>query len=303
MISHAIISLIVLCYTAITLGILTNGILLVIFVRMKQLRSLPANKLICSLLFSDLLIETSFALTIPITAESVAQKIAFLLRVVAMTLTVLNLCTIWMDRLVALKLTFSHHRIIDNRTVMKILALSWSIGVALAVASVVMFSFQMETAAYEKWRYLTSIMTFVGFFVLIAANGIILREARMHARNIKRQSTYRRRAPFASPLKSTYMCVSMVTAFLLFWLPHLTANVNILVHGKALEDQWFTLFCALMILCNTVLHPCLYVMLNRETRKFISQKWRRSRSNHATKRSLEAQRSVSSIITISMRPI
>lgn len=316
MVTTTIISLTTFCYLTIGIGILTNGSLLVFFVRSKRLRSLPANKLICSLLFSDFLIEISFAVTIPITDASTAHKVAFLLRVVAMTLTLLNLCTIWIERLVALKMTFSHHRIIDNKTVTKTLIACWGIGCSLAVASTVMFCFQMELTTYKKWRYVTSIMTVVGFCVLIAANAIILCEARNHAKKIRKQSLRNRQSrTLAWQLKSTYLCTSMVTAFLIFWLPYLIANVGVLLHGVTFTQRWFSLFSALMILCNTVAHPCLYVLLNRETRKFLSRRWQRSRTNQATKRSLEGQRSleihrklegqksVSSIVTISMRPI
>ena len=298
------ITLATICYIQIFLGVITNGSLLVIFIRSKRLRSIPSNKLICSLLFSDLLIELGFAFTIPITAESLAQKIAFLLSAVAMTLTVLNLCSIWIDRIVTLKMSFRHHRIINNKRVAKILIATWSVGITLAITSIVMFSCRMDTTAYQKWRYVSSIMTFVGFFVLMIANAIIFCEARKQACKINRTTTRLRRNFLTLQLKSTYMCISMVTAFLVFWLPYLIENLRVLVHGKNnCKGTWFHLFCASMTICNTVINPCLYVLLNRDTRKFIIQRWRRSRSKNVIKRPVESQKSLTSVVTISMRQI
>ena len=292
-----------ICYVTIIIGVATNGSLLIVFIRSKRLRSVPSNKLICSLLLSDLLIEIGIAATIPITAESLTKKVAFLLPVVSMTITVLNLCSIWVDRIITLKLTFTHHVNIDNKLVNKILIATWTIGVILATASVVMLSLQMTTEVYDKWRYVTSIMTAVGFLVLIIANTIIFREARMQSRKINRQNTRLRRNYQTLQLKSTYLCISMVTAFLIFWLPYLIQNVGVLLHGTAFISQWYSIFSALMITCNTVIHPCIYILLNKETRKFIVRRWRRSRSKQFTKKPVESQKSLSSVYTISMRRI
>ena len=306
MASVEVICLASICYVLIFFGLVTNGSLLVVFVRSKRLRSTPSNKLICSLLFSDVLIELGTAVTIPIAEESLARKIAFLLRMVSMTITVLNLCSIWIDRIVTLKMTYMHHAIIDNKTVTKILVVIWSSGLTLVISSAVMFSFQMDSTAYRKWRYVTSVLTIVGFFVLIVGNTIIFREARMQSCKINRQNMRLRRKFITLQLKSTYLCIFMVTAFLIFWFPYLVDNAGQLVHGEAFRKEWFSLFCALMIICNTVIHPCLYILLNRETRKLIVRRWRRSRSKRLgskSKKPIEYQKSVSSVFTISMRKI
>ena len=308
--STEVICLTILCYIVIIFGVTVNGGLLIVFVRSKRLRSTPSNKLICSLLFSDLLIELGTAATIPIKAESLTQKVTFLLRVVSMTITILNLCSIWIDRIVTLKLTFKHHVIIDSKTVNKILAITWCFGLTLVLISVVMFSFQMDTAAYKKWRYVTCTATFIGFLILIVANAIIYHEARIQSCKINRQSyTINRpaarlgRSFLALQLKSTYLCIFMVTSFLVFWLPYLVKNIGLLVDEGSFRQQWLPLFCAFMIICNTIIHPCLYILLNRETRKLILRRWRRSRSKRFNRKSADSQRSQSSIFTISMRAI
>ena len=307
MTSVEIICLTVICYVLIFFGVATNGSLLVVFMRSKRLRSAPSNKLICSLLLSDVLIELGIAVTIPITEESLTRKIAFLLRMVSKTITVLNLCSIWVDRIVTLKLSFMHHVLIDNKIVTKALIVIWGSGLALVASSAVMFSFQMDSTAYRKWRYVTSVFTIVGFVVLIVGNVIIFREARMQFCKINRQNMRLRRKFLTLQMKSTYVCIFMVTAFLIFWFPYLVENAGQLVHGEAFRKQWFSLFCALMIICNTVIHPCLYILLNRETRKLILRRWRRSRSSRLgskSKKPVKSQKSLSSsVFTISMREI
>ena len=287
-------------YLALSIGLSINGILIIIFARSNQLRALPSNKLICSLLLSDFLIEVSFMATISLRATSgVLQRIAYALKVLAMTLTVLNLCLIWLDRLIAVKLTFRHHRIIDSKTVIKMIAASWCIGLSLAVISLAFFSIQAETA-YIKSRYVSSVITPAGFLVLVVANIVIFREARIQACKIKRQSTRPNRSYHMLRLKSAYLCAAMVTAFLIFWLPHVIDNIWTLAYGTTFGGNWFKGFSAFMIICNTLAHPCLYILLNRDLRKMLMRRWRNSLRRLTMKRMLEAERVRTSVVTLSM---
>ena len=288
------------CYVALSMGLSINGILIIIFARSNQLRALPSNKLICSLLLSDFLIEVSFMATISLQpASGVLQRIAYVLKVLAMTLTVLNLCLIWLDRLIAVKLTFRHHRIIDSKTVIKMIAASWGIGLSLAVISLVIFSIQEETA-YLKSLYVSSIITPAGFLILVAANIVIFREARIQASKIKRQSRRQNRGYHMLRLKSAYLCAAMVTAFLIFWLPHVIDNIWTLAYGTTFGGNWFKGFSAFMIICNTLAHPCLYILLNRDLRKMLIRRWRNSLRRLTIKRMLEAERVRTPVVTLSM---
>lgn len=288
------------CYVALSIGISVNGILIIVFARSNHLRTSPSNKLICSLLLSDFLIEVSFMATTSFgTASGVLQRIAYVVTVMAMTLTVLNLCLIWVDRLIAVKLTFRHHRIIDNKTVIKMIAASWGTGLSLAAISLVIFTVKEKTA-YTKSRYVSSVITLAGFLILMVANIVIFREARIQACKIKRQSARRNRGYHVLRLKSAYLCAAMVTAFLIFWLPYVIDNIWTLTYGTTFAGNWFNAFSAFMIICNTLAHPCLYILLNRDLRKMLMRRWRKSLRRLTIRKMLEADRLNTPVVTQSM---
>ena len=299
-------ALLILCYITLSVGMAINGLFLVVFARSKRLFRHPTNKLIFSLLISDLLIEAGFAVTISIHCETVAHKVAYVLKVFAMTVTVLNLCMIWIDRLITIKMSFSRRRMISNSTVIRLLIISWSVGVLLAVTSLVMFLAKVEKYVFVKWRYVLSVMTFLGFLVLTIANIIIFCVARGQAHKIRRQATRRPRGHHSWQLKSTYLCTIMVTTFLVAWLPYLIENINVLLNGAnktSHPKDWYKLFGALMISCNTLAHPCLYILLNRDTRTLLARRLRNSIRKMTVTRSMESKKSGSSVVIISMRTV
>ena len=262
-------------YVILSLGMAINGALILVFMKSRRVRSIPGNKLILSLLLSDFLIEIGFAATATLQhAPELTKIIVYSVHVLAMTLTVLNLCMIWIDRVIEIKLSFRYSRLMNNTAISTMLCVAWITGIAFACLSIGIFFIQRSTA-YTKSMYVISTITIAGFLVLGIANLIIFREVRAQIIKIKLQQMRHCKGILMLHFRSAYMCALMVTAFLIFWLPHVVENVRVLLNVEW-NHTWFSSFADLMISSNTLVNPCLYIALKKDLRKLLKRRWKKS---------------------------
>ena len=106
-----------------------------------------------------------------------------------------------------------------------------------------------------------------------AARNISMSFHRMRARRKSNPGVTKRNLDMA------HMCIFVVIAFILCWLPLATYRLRYLLGMKAIA--WFRRLALFLATGNSMVNPCIYLLKQKSLRKFIKRIWRKSPENCA----------------------
>lgn len=167
-----------------------------------------------------------------------------------------------LDRLAAIKYPYFYQRV-TTRWIAAIIGVSWLPGVVFVVILLSINAHQVVMV------WMSTILIAVAMVILVCSNTTIWMIVRKHIRAVQRNCR-----PSVSDInddkakvKATFVCLSIVATFVLFWLPHLVHNLIYLT--SVLPYGVFTRSLGSMILLNAMIDPCLYVVFRKDVKKEI----------------------------------
>lgn len=176
-----------------------------------------------------------------------------------------------LDRLIAIKFPYLYQRL-TTRRVLIIIGSSWIPGIVFTATVIMTKPGQIPVTT------MSTILIFVAMLILVSSNIMIWFIVKRHKKTVQRECTpaHAKISAEKRKLKSTYVCMSIVTTFLLLWLPFLVHNVLLLTQGDV--DKAFQRGTETVVLVNTVIDPWLFIIFRRdvkdEIRSLRNRYWR-----------------------------
>eukprot|EP00112_Aurelia_sp_Birch-Aquarium-sp1_P008264 Seg1905.6 transcript_id=Seg1905.6/GoldUCD/mRNA.D3Y31 product="Dopamine D2-like receptor" protein_id=Seg1905.6/GoldUCD/D3Y31 len=106
-----------------------------------------------------------------------------------------------------------------------------------------------------------------------AARNISMSFHRMRARRKSNPGVTKRNIDMA------HMCIFVVIAFILCWLPLVTYRLRYLLGMEAIT--WFRRLALFLATGNSMVNPCIYLLKQKSLRKYIKRIWRKPSENPA----------------------
>ena len=174
------------------------------------------------------------------------------------------------DRLFAINFPFRHNDV-RKKHVFMILLCSWIIPIIFITLSLKVHIVQL---------YMTVIMTImigVAASILTLSNLLVYISAVKHDRFVRKNSSSINRSE-KKMLKASYVCLGIVSTFLLCWVPYFVHNMSTLLKiYRPGSNKHFTIITEHFAFFNSLLDPILFIVLSQDTRNKILELLKRKK--------------------------
>lgn len=176
------------------------------------------------------------------------------------------------DRLFAINFPLKH-KLVTTIHILATLAFTWVFPVTFAVISTFLHLPQ------EPMTIIMEIMIGSAAAVLAFSNLLVYVTAAKHDRFVRDMNTIR--TPYTGRmLRASYVCLAVVTSFLLCWLPYFIHNILALIKlYRPGSMKAFTIVAEQLALLNSLLDPVLFVLLAQDARLRIFELCHSRRKN------------------------
>ena len=166
------------------------------------------------------------------------------------------------DRLLAINFPLKH-KLVTSSHVITTLVCSWLLPILFCVLSL---SFHIR----QLWMTIVmEVMIGSAACVLAVTNLLVYVTATKHDRFIRDMNTAR--SPYSGKmLRTSYVCLAIVSSFLICWLPYFVHNILALLDVYRPQSlKAFTIVAEQLALLNGLLDPVLFVLLAQDARLAI----------------------------------
>lgn len=259
----------ILCYNtdiiSLTLMILIfilNTSLVTFIISKRKLRGKKTNKFSLNLFFTHSILSmfgivTSFIESKPLLIETTLYLTFQIEMIISLVITT---C----DRFIAIQYPYWYETL-TTKTTITIIALSWCVPVLFAM---IILNIDIHL---NQLIIISTIFVVTAVFVLTFTNLKVYIIARDSARRDSKHSIKKSGSSNNTGLlKSTYVCFTLVSSFILFWLPYLVHNM--LAIFDALTPSGRNVVTRVVVLVaslNSVFDPIFFVLLRRDVKKVI----------------------------------
>ena len=177
-----------------------------------------------------------------------------------------------LDRFIAIKYPYKYAEI-TGKQVKICICLQWMPGIIFIIIVV---------ALEVQWKYMIMIGIIVlscATIVLLASNAVVYSIARRHAEAIRRDERVQKNdnGDGKKILKSTYVCLCVVSSFVVCNAPNLFHDIIALCMEVYPLAKYSDQICEMIGLLNAVMDPIFFVMFRKDVKKELKYTFMRSR--------------------------
>ena len=250
----------------------------------RKVRKRKSNKLLLNLLCSDMcvvVVHLSCILMHFSKDINHCQNIFFVQPVsqvsiaVTMSLSLFNLVSITLDRLLAVKLPFLYKASIKTMHVYIAIAGAWILSLIYFSVLITIWRVNGTSVMLDVTNLSFSVIVLSGFVTLAVSNAFIYFEARKLLRKMSKflmensNDKYRKRYILQRrESRLVRINVGMVAAFTLFWSPTVVSTIYKYIRSTCLSLEFELILC-FFVCCNFIFDPIIYICLSHDVIKSI----------------------------------
>ena len=250
----------------------------------RKVRKRKSNKLLLNLLSSDMcvvVVHISFILTDFSKDINRCEDIFFVKPAsqvgiaVTMSLSLFNLVSLTLDRLLAVKFPFFYQASIKTKHVYIVISGAWILSLIYFSVAVTIWRINGMSMMLDITNLSSAVIVLSGFVTLAVSNAFIYFEARKQLRKMSKclmdnlNDKYRKKIILQRrESRIVRINVGMVAAFTLFWSPVVASTIYKYVRSTCLSLEFELILC-FSVCCNFIFDPILYICLSYDVRKSI----------------------------------
>ena len=194
---------------------------------------------------------------------------------VAMSLSLFNLVSLTLDRLLAVKLPFFYQASIQTKHVYIVISGAWIISLIYFSVLLITWHVKGVSVMVDIANLSFVVIVLSGFVTLAVSNAFIYFEARKQLRKMSKcliqnlNDKYRKRYMLKRrESRLVRINVGMVAAFTLFWSPRVVSTIYQYIRSTCFSLEFELILC-FSICCNFIFDPIIYICLSHDVRKGI----------------------------------
>ena len=271
-------------------GMLLNFVTLSVIAFIEKLRRRRSNKFLLNLLCSNVFATVIFLAFISHSLTTMRDETRWdkfydkqiellIMACVVILLTIINLISLTLDRLLAVKYPFFYQTSIKTKHVYIIISIAWILSLVYAIILVTVSNIMAGNAIKGAAHLSFFIIVLIGFITLAVSNSFIYFEAKKQLKAISavtidtldREQAKQSKLSFKE-LKLVRITVGIVTSFIVHWIPLLMSSLynynNNTIISFSLEFEFIAWY---MACCNYIWSPMIYVALSRDVKMEIKR--------------------------------
>ena len=265
------------------IGTISNGAVIVLFIKKPKLRRTVTDKFLLNLMVAGVVTTLgSIAMTVLLFHSKDEHRLPNLVGILISKIAfVLSLLLVTLDRFLAVQLPLRYKDVMTTFRVHCLITLVWLICIAVTIVQIVTASYSNKTLMnlLEILVIVKVSLAFLGMFVLIAVNLVVFREVKRQvdfliSTTVSVDSNGNSREMLRQrEVKSAHLCLAMVSSFTISWLPVVIKGILFLKgrENTVNPTDILSTLCALFVAINVAINPCLYVLLKEEVRNAMKK--------------------------------
>ena len=250
----------------------------------RKVRKRKSNKLLLNLLSSDMCVVVVHLSCILMNfskdinqCEDIffVQPASQVVIAVTMSLSLFNLVSLTLDRLLAVKLPLFYQASVKTMHVYIAISAAWIISLIYLSVLLIMWRVNGVSLIVDITDLSFAVIILTGFVTLAISNAFIYFEARKQLQKMSKclienlNDNYRKRYMLQRrESRLVRINVGMVAAFTLFWSPTAVSYLYKYIRGTCFSLEFELILC-FFLCCNFIFDPIIYICLSHDVRKSI----------------------------------